>query len=100
MKFEDLTVVPIKTIMATQRILLMKFGYAISFMGDEQSFTFGDGVSTFEVRVYKHNLDLDKDTDYFGSNINPEAIDFDKCLFMMGYVLRSEIDNFFESFVA
>ena len=98
MKFDDLTVVPIKTLVATQRMILIKFGYAISFMGDEQGFTSGDGTNTFEIQVFKHNLKLDKDIDFLNSGINPDVIDFKHPVFTMESVPRTEIDDFFEVF--
>ena len=99
MKFSDLNVEPIKTLMATQRILLTRYGYAISFMGDEQDLTSGDGENTFEVKVFRHNLDLDKDIDFFAEVHNPEIIDFKHCLFSLNNVSLSEINDFFDSFV-
>lgn len=99
MKFEDLKVEQIKTLMATQRILCLKSGYAISFMGDEQDLTSGDGINTFEIRVFKHNLDLDKPLDLFNSSIDSDAIDFRHTVFELKAVPLSEIHDFFEAFV-
>lgn len=99
MKFSNLKVEPIKTLMATQRLILTRFGYAISFMGDEQSLTSGDGVSTFEIKVFKHHLDLDQDIDFFNENINPDVVDFKHCLFSLKNVTIGEIDDFFDSFI-
>ena len=99
MKFDDLKVEPIKTIMATQRILLTRFGYAISFMGDDNTLMYGDGINTFEIRVYKHKLDLDKDIDFFDKTIDPGVIDFKNVIFEMHDVPRSEVDDFFTAFI-
>ena len=99
MKFDDLKVEPIKTLMATQRILLTKYGYAISFMGDEQDLTSGDGVNTFEIKVFKHNLDTTNDVDFFNSDINPNIINFEKTLLTLNCVSRKEVDDFFNTFV-
>lgn len=99
MKFSDLKVEYIKTLMATQRILLTRFGYAVSFMGDQDSLTSGDGINTFDVRVYKHSLDLNKDEDYFAKEMPSGAIDFKKQLFRLKSVPLEEINNFFDTFI-
>ena len=99
MKFGDLKVERIKTLMATQRIACLPSGYAISFMGDEQELTSGDGINTFEVKVFKHHLDLDKAIDFFDKTINPGTIDFKHLVFEMKGVPLNEIEDFFDAFV-
>ena len=99
MEFSDLKVEPIKTLMATQRILLTHFGYAISFMGDEQGLTSGDGINTFDIKVFRHNLDTDSDIDFFKNALNPNIIDFKNVVFEMKSVPLNEIEDFFKAFV-
>lgn len=90
--------------MATQRIVCLKSGYAISFMGDEQELTSGDGINTFEVKVFKHHLDLEKAIDFFDETIDlgtidPGTIDFKHLVFEMKSVPLDEIKKFFNAFV-
>ena len=99
MKFSDLNIEYIKTIMATQRILLMKCGYAISFMGDENNLTSGDGEKTFEISVYKHDLNLKQDVDFFSLDVRRNYVDFSKLIFKMDAVPLKEIEDFFTAFV-
>lgn len=99
MDFSDLHVEYIKTLMATQRILLTKFGVAISFMGDEQGLTSGDGVNTFEIMVFKHNLNLKENVDFFTLDVREDCVDFKKPIFKMDSVPLDEIQNFFNVFI-
>lgn len=99
MNFSDLTTEFIKTIMATQRLLITKFGYAVSFMGDEQDLTSGDGINTFEIRVYKHNLKTKDNLDFFKLGTNADIIDFKNLVFKMNSVPRQEIEEFFKAFI-
>lgn len=99
MKFDDLRVEFIKTLMATQRIVLTPWGYAISFMGDEQGLFAGNGTDTFEVKVFKHNLELVHPIDFFGEYLEDNVIDFKHTLITLKNVSKEEIDDFFNSFM-
>ena len=99
MKFSDLKVEYIKTLAATQRILLSRWGYAISFMGSEQNLVAGDGVTTFQIAIYPLDFKIDEDLDFFYEDYNPNIIDFDNLIFKMDNVNIKDIEYFFEAFI-
>ena len=98
MKFEDLKSEFIQTIMATQRMVCLPSGYAISFMGFEQDSDVGDGTDDFLVRVYKHNLKLNEAIDFFSSDYSADDIDLHNCIISLRKVPIEEIDSFFKVF--
>ena len=99
MKFEDLKVEFIQTIMATQRIVCLPSGHAISFMGFEQNPDVGDGINTFQVSSFTHNLKLTESIDFFNENYPSEMIDFHNRIFILDKVPIAEINSFFKEFV-
>ena len=92
--FEDLHVEYIKTIVAMQRMVLTPNGYAISFIGDENDLTTGDGIETFDIHIYPHKLNIHQIVDFFGEEVfNPDDIEFDCPVISFPHVRKSSFNR-------